>query len=232
MEVNYIQHLNAVFKAFQEDSRLNPTHISLYLALFQLWNHHRFRESFHVNREDVMKLSKIGSKSTYHRCVKELNNYKYLVYEPSHNPFKGSKIKMLKFGTTSGQVLEQAVYQGVPNQGQEVVRSNKHIQTNQDSYKLPKPKNEIEVLQFFKKEEWPEVEAQKFFNHYQSIGWKIGGKIKIENWHASAKNWMLKAEELKQEKQKSELSQNAALSLSKGQDNLHTTRNKNYNKPL
>ncbi len=232
MEVNYIQHLNAVFKAFQEDSRLNPTHISLYLALFQLWNHHRFRESFHVNREDVMKLSKIGSKSTYHRCVKELNNYKYLVYEPSHNPFKGSKIKMLKFGTTSGQVLEQAVYQGVPNQGQEVVRSNKHIQTNQNSYKLPKPKNEIEVLQFFKKEEWPEVEAQKFFNHYQSIGWKIGGKIKIENWHASAKNWMLKAEELKQEKQKSELSQNAALSLSKGQDNLHTTRNKNYNKPL
>lgn len=232
MEVNYIQHLNAVFKAFQEDSRLNPTHISLYLALFQLWNHHRFRESFHVNREDVMKISKIGSKSTYHRCVKELNHYNYLVYNPSHNPFKGSKIKMLKFGTTSGQVLEQAVYQGVPNQGQEVVRSNKHIQTNQNSYKLPKPKNEIEVLQFFKKEEWPEVEAQKFFNHYQSIGWKIGGKIKIENWHASAKNWMLKAEELKQEKQKSELSQNAALSLSKGQDNLHTTRNKNYNKPL
>jgi hypothetical protein len=252
MEVNYIQHLNAVFKSFQEDSRLNPTHISLYLALFQLWNHHRFRESFHVNREDVMKLSKIGSKSTYHRCVKELNHYKYLIYEPSHNPFKGSKIKMLNFSSresgnlldsgkqfdskttapNSRQVLEQAVYQAVPNQGQVVGRYNKHIQTNQNSYKLPKPKNENEVLQFFKKEKWPEVEAQKFFNHYQSIGWKIGGKIKIENWHASAKNWMLKAEELKQEKNKNELSQNAALSLSKGQDNLHTTRNKNYNKPL
>lgn len=252
MEVNYIQHLNAVFKAFQEDSRLNPTHISLYLALFQLWNHHRFCESFYVNREDVMKLSKIGSKSTYHRCVKELNHYKYLVYEPSHNPFKGSKIKMLNFSSresgnllesgkqfdskttfpNSRQLVEQAVYQGVPNQGQVVGRYNKHIQTNQNSYKLPKPKNENEVLQFFKKEEWPEVEAKKFFNHYQSIGWKIGGKIKIENWHASAKNWMLKAEELKQEKQNKELSQNAALSLSKGQDNLHTTRNKNYNKPL
>ncbi|OXS18947.1 hypothetical protein CGU36_27875, partial [Pseudomonas fluorescens] len=122
-EVNYVQHLNAVFEQFRKDDRLNPTHISLYLALFQLWNYHRFRESFHVNREDVMKLAKIGSKSTYHRCVKELNYYNYLVYVPSHNPFKGSKIKMLIFGTSSGQVVGQAVYQGVPNQGQAVVRS-------------------------------------------------------------------------------------------------------------
>ncbi|MGB5982984.1 MAG: hypothetical protein WBG46_12645 [Nonlabens sp.] len=231
-EVNYIQHLNAVFKLFQEDGRLNPTHISLYLALFQLWNHHRFRGSFHVNREDVMKLSKIGSKSTYHRCIKELNHYKYLIYEPSHNPFRGSKIKMLKFCTTSVQVVGQAVDLGVPNQGQALVRSNKHNKQIPNSYKLPKPKNENEVLQFFKKEKWPEMEAQKFYNHYQSIGWKIGGKIKIENWHASAKNWMLKAEEIKQEKRKNELSQNQDNYHSREGGNLHTTRNKDYNKPL
>lgn len=251
-EVNYIHHLNAVFKLFQEDGRLNPTHISLYLALFQLWNHHRFRGSFHVNREDVMKLSKIGSKSTYHRCIKELNHYKYLIYEPSHNPFRGSKIKMLKFSSReSGNLLEsekqidsnptvpysrqlvgQAVDLGVPNQGQAVVRSNKHNKQIPNSYKLPKPKNENEVLQFFKKEKWPEIEAQKFYNHYQSIGWKIGGKIKIENWHASAKNWMLKAEEIKQDKRKNELSQNQDNHHSREGGNLHTTRNKNYNKPL
>lgn len=230
-EVNYIHHLNAVFKLFQEDGRLNPTHISLYLALFQLWNHHRFSKSFHVNREDVMKLSKIGSKSTYHRCVKELNLYDYLIYEPSHNPFRGSKIKMLKFGTTSSQ----AQYQTGSNQGQAVVPSNKHIQTNQNNYKLPKPKNEVEVIQFFKKEECPKIEAQKFFNHYQSIGWKIGGKIKIENWHACAKNWMLKAEEIKRKEQVSHNKDNLnALPLRNlnEADNLHTTRNKNYNEPL
>lgn len=216
-EVNYIKHLNAVFSQFSKDSRLNPTHISLYLAFFQIWNYNRFRDSFHVNRDDIMKLSKIGSKSTYHRCTKELHHYKYLIYEPSHNPFKGSIIKMLKFETTS----EQALDLGVPNQGQALVPSNKHIQTIENSYKLPKPKNEIEVLDFFKKENWPEIEAQKFYNHYQAIGWKIGGKIKIENWHASAKNWMLKSEEFKTEKQ-----------VSQNQDNLHTVRNKNYNQPL
>lgn len=216
-EVNYIKHLNVVFSQFSKDNRLNPTHISLYLAFFQIWNYNRFRESFHVNRDDVMKLSKIGSKSTYHRCTKELHNYSYLIYKPSHNPFKGSTIKMLKFETSSGQALDL----GVPNQGQAVVPSNKHIQTLENSYKLPQPKNENEVSQFFKKENWPEIEAQKFYNHYQSIGWKIGGKIKIENWHASAKNWMLKSEEIKTEKQ-----------VSQNQDNLHTVRNKDYNQPL
>ena len=250
-EVNYIQHLNAVLEQFRKDNRLNTAHISLYIALFQLWNHHRFCTSFQVNRQDVMEISKIGSKSTYHRCVKDLSNYKYLIYEPSHNPFKGSKIKMLNFSSrksgnllnggqesmknstvpNSRQVVGQAVDLAVPNQGQAVGRYNKHIQTIENSYKLPKPKNENEVLEFFKKEKWPEIEAQKFYNHYQTIGWKIGGKIKIENWQSCAKNWMLKAGELKKEKQQSELFQNQDKFTS-GAGNLHTKRNKNYNEPL
>lgn len=253
-DVNYIKHLNTVFALFQKDSRLNPTHISLYLAFFQIWNHNRFLESFHVNREDIMRLSKIGSKSTYHRCTNELHNYNYLIYEPSHNPFKGSKIKMLAFcpeldsGSVKSsknsmgqtvpntiQVVEQALDLAVPNQGQAVVPSNKHIQTIENSYKLPKPKNENEVLDFFKKAKWPELEAQKFYNHYQSIGWKIGGKIKIENWHACAKNWMLKSEELKTEKQVSHFKDKSnfpPLGEPKGANNLHTVRNKDYNQPL
>lgn len=224
-DINYIKHLNAVFALFQKDSRLNPTHISLYLAFFQIWNYNRFRESFHVNREDVMRLSKIGSKSTYHRCTKELHRYKYLIYEPSHNPFKGSVIKMLIFKTTYIQAMDL----GVPNQGQALVPSNKHIQTLENSYKLLKPKNEDDVLAFFKKENWPEQEAKKFFNHYQAIGWKIGGKIKIENWQASAKNWMLKSEELKTKKQQSQFKDNHS---SREGGNLHTVRNKDYNQPL
>ncbi|MBB3123772.1 hypothetical protein FHS04_001275 [Mesoflavibacter sabulilitoris] len=230
-DVNYIKHLNAIFALFQKDSRLNPTHISLYLAFFQIWNHNRFRESFHVNREDVMQLSKIGSKSTYHRCTKQLHHYKYLIYLPSHNPFKGSVIKMLKFETTS----EQALDLGVPNQGQALVPSNKQYKQIKNSYKLELPKNELEVLDFFKKENWPQLEAQKFYNHYQANGWKIGGKIKMENWHASAKNWMLKHMEISVRAGHIERSRDAKTNnkqQSQIRDNLHTIRNKDYNQPL
>jgi hypothetical protein len=184
----------------------------LYIALFQIWNNNRFLEEFYINREEVMRFSKIGSKSTYHKCIKELSHWKYIIYFPSHNPYKGSKIKMFKFETSSGQAL---------------VSINKHIQTNRNNKninKLDQPKNENEVIDFFKKENWPIIEAKKFYNHYQGIGWKVGGKTKIVNWQATAKNWMIKAEEIKNKVTLNSVSQNM--------DNLKTSKNKNYNEPL
>jgi hypothetical protein len=219
-KVNYIKHLKGVFIQFSKDNRLNPTHISLYVALFQIWNSNRFLEEFYINREEVMSFSKIGSKSTYHKCIKELNHWKYIIYYPSHNPFKGSKIKMFNFGTTSGQVL----YPSSPKNGQALVSINKQIQTNKNMNKLDQPKNEKTVIVFFKIENWPILEAQKFFNHYQGIGWKVGGKTKIVNWQATAKNWMLKAKEIKNNQTRKPVSQN--------QDNLKITKNKSYNEPL
>ncbi len=218
--VNYIKHLKGVFVQFSKDNRLNPTHISLYVALFQIWNNNRFTEVFFINREEVMSFSKIGSKSTYHKCIRELNHWKYLIYYPSHNPFRGSKIKMFNFETSSGQVL----YPNSPKNGQALVSINKHIQTSKNINKLDQPKNENEVIDFFKKENWPIIEAQKFFNHYQGIGWKVGGKTKIVNWQATAKNWLIKSEEIKNNETQKSVNQNM--------DNLKTSKNKNYNQPL
>ncbi|MEE9361422.1 MAG: hypothetical protein V3U92_02355 [Cellulophaga sp.] len=226
-QVNYIKHLNAAFLQFSKDGRLNPTHISLYVALFQLWNNYHFPMEFYINREEAMRFSKIGSKTTYHRCIKELHHWKYLLYEPSHNPFKGSRIKMFNFGTSDGQALYSSRTNFETSNGQAVVSINKHIQTiknNTNDNKLDKPKNENEIIDFFEKENWPELEAKKFYNHYQGIGWKVGGKTKIVDWQATARNWMIKADELKEEKTMVVVSQNT--------DNLKTSSNKNYDEPL
>jgi hypothetical protein len=191
------------------------------MALFQFWNINRFPEVFYINREEVMVMAKIGSKATYHRCLRRLHDWKYIRYLPSHNPFKGSQIQMLKFGTSSGsntgtsseKVVEQAL---VPK-----INSNKQNK-NFNKHKLPK--NENEVLDFFKKEKWPAIEAKKFFNHYTSIGWKVGGKITILDWHSTAKNWMLKGEEIQKEK--------TLHGPSQKRDNLKITKEKDYGQPL
>ena len=140
-EVNYIKHLNTVFFQFSKDKRLNPTHISLYMALFQLWNINRFPEDFFINREEVMQLSKIGSKSTYHRCLKELNHWNYVVYFPSHNPYRGSKIKMLKFSTTFKQVEEHNSTKNGISTKQALVPIYKHIQTIENNINGENEKN-------------------------------------------------------------------------------------------
>ena len=232
--INYIKHLNGVFQQFSKDSRLNPTHISLYMALFQYWNLGRFPVLFFINREDIMHLSKIGSKATYHRCLRALDDWKYISYLPSHNPYKGSRIKMLIFGTTPEQVLNE--YKTSTEQA--LVPINKHLQTIENNInitKLDQPKNENEVIDFFKKENWASKEALKFFNHYQGIGWKVGGKTKIVDWQATARNWMLKADEIRNYKQQSHFKDNISLPPSgelKEEDNLKTAKNKNYDEPL
>ncbi len=220
--MNYIKHLNSVFQQFSMDSRLNPTHISLYMALFQYWNINRFPDEFYINREEIMKMSKIGSKATYHRCLKNLHRWKYIRYLPSHNPYKGSKIKMPKFdtssdtstGTTTELTSEQLEGHALaPN-----TNKKKHI-TNSIKAKLPKNKNE--VLFFFESQKWPALEAEKFFNHYNAIGWKVGGKIKIKDWQSTAENWMLKSKEIEM-----------AKAVSQNRDNLKTSKIKNYGQPL
>lgn len=140
-ETNYIKHLNGVFEQFSKDSRLNPTHISLYIALFQLWNGNYFREEFYINREEVMQYAKIGSKSTYHRCIKELSHWKYILYIPSHNPFKGSKIKMFDFGTSTEQVVNRSRTNIGTSSGQALVPINKHIQTIENTKNNNKRQN-------------------------------------------------------------------------------------------
>lgn len=215
--MNYIKHLNGVFQQFSKDSRLNPTHISLYMALFQFWNINRFPDIYFINREEVMNMAKIGSKATYHRCLRNMDHWKYIYYYPSHNPYKGSQIKMLIFGTTNEQPLNKS-----ETSSEQALVSytniNKQI-TNNNKHKLPK--NKIQVIDFFKSKKWPVIEASKFYNHYQSIGWKIGGKIKIENWQATAENWMLKAKEIKTIK-----------AVPQNRDNLQTSKFKNYDQPL
>lgn len=146
-EINYIKHLNGVFEQFSKDSRLNPTHISLYISLFQCWNSNYFREEFYINREDVMHLSKIGSTATYHKCIKELSHWDYLLYMPSHNPFKGSKIRMFSFDTSTKQVVNNNSDENQTSTEQALIPINKHIQTIENPKNKNKPRI-FEISQF------------------------------------------------------------------------------------
>lgn len=216
--MNYIKHLNAVFQQFSKDTRPNPTHISLYVTLFQFWNLNRFTKVFYINREETMKMAKIGSKSTYHRCLRDLSQWKYIVYFPSHNPYRSSQVKLLIFSTstgtttgkTSGQPMGQAL---VP-----YINNNKHDINNN---KRALPKNLKDVKIFFKEQKWSLREAEKFYNYYESISWKIGGKVKIRDWHSSAHNWILRVGEIQTLKPESQI-----------KDNLQTNKNKRYDEPL
>lgn len=50
------------------------------------------------------------------------------------------------------------------------------------------PKNLEMVIQYFAEKSYPKHEAERFFNYYNSNGWKVG-KNPMKNWHSAAANW-------------------------------------------
>jgi len=250
--MNYIKQLNAAFEKFYDDDRLNPTHISLYMALFHEWNSSRFAKDFFVNRRDLMQIAKIGSKSTYHRCVTDLDTWEYLSYFPSNNPFKGSKIKMAIIGTTDepdeGQYdpkLEQlaeryhpipepvmnryspnngpAMYSKGPTDGQALVSTI----NNTKPIKHNKHPNSLKVvLDFFNDKNFNLEYAKEFYEYYEDRQWQTSDGSEVRDWRALAKYWVQQKALMKE---KNKLNKKQASHF---RDNLRTTKDKNYGQPL
>jgi len=250
--MNYIKLLNAAFEKFFFDDRLNPTHISLYMALFQEWNSSRFADEFFVNRRELMRVAKIGSKSTYHRCVTDLDSWGYLSYFPSNNPYKGSKIKMSIIGTSDEPdmgrynpeleqlaeryrpIREPVVYQHRPTNGQAVYQnrpvSGQALVSNINNTKQvninKQPKGRQAVLDFFVEKSFNADEGKKFFAHYEANDWKTSDGKPIRDWRALAKNWMDRTELFTEENKPNK------KGASQNRDNLRTTKTKDYGQPL
>ena len=244
--MNYIKHLTGFFNRISNEESLNPTHISLYLTLFQCWNVNRFKNPITISRDEMMKGSKIASKATYHKCIKELQRLKFLDYFPSYNPYSGTEVFMVNFSegnnfsqnssdTTSsnneqttpifdqtepknehvnGQVSEQVNELPYIYNNKQTSKNIKNIdidtnfenfdndlflknetaeQKEKSSAKKEKVKSPTleSVKEYFKFQNFTEFEAERFFNYYSSIGWLIGGKTKMKDWQAAARNWML-----------------------------------------
>nr|WP_298655841.1 transcriptional regulator [uncultured Flavobacterium sp.] len=320
--MNYIKHLTGFFEKVALDRTLNPTHVSLYIALFQFWNCNRFKNPISISRDEVMRISKISSKATYHKCLKNLHALGYIDYQPSYNPFRGSHVILFNFSedlkpfskserkpknephiepvakqalnkscTSSETGTEQAVVPSINYRNNTNILNKKNVsnlgnqaknfeEINNSSDKIVIPvyteqsrstvegtqkekssaKKEIfstfanilknqkersqkdktkvtepvevpynqklnplieEVKTYFQSQNFPELEAQKFFNYFSSIGWLIGGKIPMLNWQAAAQNWMINAPKfISNPEQPNRAKQ------------LNTTTNKDYAEPL
>lgn len=333
--MNYIKHLTGFFNKINNENSINPTHISLYLALFQCWNVNRFKNPTGISREEIMKASKINSKATYHKCMKELEALGFMKYMPTYNPHSCSNVIMVNFSdelknrpkfepltssknkpvqnltdSKNEQVVEQVndnnslknnnlkssqtpklnfepvqnktrlkneqvneqvnelvyidnnkTYTNIINKdiygNSEILNSNtapkekeemhfafaddnrqmlkkfadsEKKQTEKDRQKSCAKKEEANnngitpsiemILEYFAFKESSENEANKFYNYYSSIGWLVGGKTKMKDWKASARNWIMNQNKFQP---KSNLPQ---------PDHLQTLNFKNYAEPL
>lgn len=221
--MNYIAHLNKVLNLFVKDLNLNPTHISLYMALFREWNSSMFSQKFMIKRKLLMSAAKIGSKSTYHRCINDLHNFQYIIYNPSKNPHNGSEVQMAKFKSSTVPKEGQQTHKDVLDTGHYSpttvpVTIYKHIND-----KERRPLNELEVIKLFKEKGQIPAQALKFFRHYESKHWMTSKKEFIKDWKSLAETWILND---------NMNGKGIGKHSPYFKDRLQTIRHKNYDEPL
>ncbi len=79
------------------DERLTVSHMALLFAILILCRRENGYREIQTSRKVLMSKSHIGSLPTYHKCLKDLERFKYLLYSPSYHPKKGSSITVLNF---------------------------------------------------------------------------------------------------------------------------------------
>lgn len=243
---NYIRHLNAFFARVRRDDRLHALDISLYMALFQIWNQQKFQDSFPILRSEVISLCRIGSLNTYTKCLKHLNKLGYIQYKPSSQLREKSVISIMLLEIvpqSSVKIEPDSRSISAPPPVANLGHINKHINSKtigsvnpppqKRSLKIKNQENEKqitfqppsirEVQEFFRQSVYPESEAAKFFFHYQANGWLQGGKTKIINWEAAAHKWVLSIIPQKDQ-------QNVQRKSRTG--SYHVNQNKSYSDPL
>ena len=94
--MDHLNQLSTFLQRVTSDIHLRACHISLYTVLCQVWLENGCKNPINISRRKVMKLSRINSLSTYHRVIRELICYKYILYNPSYHPVKGSEISLLE----------------------------------------------------------------------------------------------------------------------------------------
>ncbi|WP_312903257.1 hypothetical protein, partial [Chryseobacterium taichungense] len=159
-----------------KDNRLHPSHISIYVALFQCWSMNRFQSPFRISRAEVMQLGKVKSLGTYHKCIRELHLAGFIMYFPSYDPYKGSLIEIVDFDQPESLINKTFWEQELTIQKVSVFSAPKFY----------------EVELYFNERDLPSAQAHEFYSFYDSQNWKLSDGKLMNSWQAAARNWISK----------------------------------------
>jgi hypothetical protein len=83
-------------KNIEDDPRIGPGHISLFLAILQVYKCQEMNIPVSAFSKDLMRMAKISAAGTFRKCIWDLHEFGFINYIPSYNPLLGGLIYLLK----------------------------------------------------------------------------------------------------------------------------------------
>lgn len=108
-------------------------------------------------------------------------------------------VKNYNFYNPDNQQINQQITENQPTNNQQITTNKEYKNTNYINSSVQKNKNATPPVKVFKKPTLEEVEnyikeknlsvdGEKFFNYYESIGWKVG-RNPMKSWQSALNYW-------------------------------------------
>jgi predicted transcriptional regulator len=199
--MNYIEQIRGFWRSHEEHS-FTPTEVAVYFRLLEICNICQWKNPFKRNNSKIE--ADLGiSFNTLKNARNKLRQAGLIDFE-TRNGSPNVSYTLLNFDKVSNEVDVEVDVEVLPTKD----KLNKTLVISPVSPKLfpaekPKkkeqekkvfvPPDEKTINDYFKYSElrdW-EIQASKFFNHYNSQGWKKGTGVAVVNWDSLANNWIL-----------------------------------------
>ncbi len=80
-KVDFEAHVKNSNNSISNEEQFRTMHLALYVGLMSLWIKNKFKETFALNIEELMMLSRVGSKHSALLLLHDLHDKKYIVYK-------------------------------------------------------------------------------------------------------------------------------------------------------
>lgn len=96
---NPLMPLSIFLKGIKNDGRIRAMHMMVFITLYELWLKQKGANPIPIKRQELMEQAKISSKVTWHKTIKELDEFGYIIYKPLYHKKKCSEVCLLEKGS-------------------------------------------------------------------------------------------------------------------------------------
>jgi len=181
--------------AFDNPEKITPNHSAIYFFAIEHCNRLGGKEKFGFPTMMVCDAIGIKKASTYIKYFNDLIEWGFIgLVEKSSNQYSSNIICFTNALPKKGKALDKAIMNHRDKQSEkqstcrQTTKQLNNLTTKQLERKEVIPPKLEDVISYFIEKNKP-LEAQKFFDFYESNGWKVG-KNKMKSWKAASSGWI------------------------------------------
>lgn len=199
--------------AFDNPDKVRPIHAAIYFFAIEHCNRLGWKEKFGLPSQMVMEAIGVKNWRTYSAGLFELVEYNFIIMvEQSRNQYSANIIAIVNFTKAHTEADTKALDKALQKHSQKQSKSIVSIDKQETIEQLNKeqvlgrrfsPPTLTEVIDYCF-ERGNSVDAEKFYDFYESKGWMVG-KNKMKDWKAAVRTWEKGKEKSSEKKENQEL---------------------------